>query len=73
MSSGDFYDNFDVDDELLKDIGKVSKFRVLEDAIDKLDQLGLNHDSGIAREVKSEVRRLRGRLHDKRVKFMARL
>lgn len=71
MSSGEFYDNFVFDDEFLKDIGKISKFKVLEESIDKLDQLGLEHGSEIAREVESEVSRLRTRLSEKRVGFMA--
>jgi len=67
------YSNFDVDDEFLKDIGRVSRYKVLDRAIDKLDRLKSFGDSSITQEVKSEVRRLRFRLSQSRIKFVERL
>ena len=67
MSTAEFYDNFDVDkfdvdDDFFKDVGRVSKYKVLENAIDKLDQLNSLGNHKITLEVKAEVRRLRSRL-----------
>jgi len=72
-SLAELYENFDVDDDFLKDIGRVSRFKVLEKAIDKLDRLKSFGDSSITQEVKREVRRLRGRLIQSRIKFVERL
>lgn len=73
MSTAELYDNFDVDDEFLKDIGTVSRHKALEKAIDKLDQLRTLGDTRIAKDVKNEVKRLRDRLKQKRQKLMERV
>lgn len=66
MNTAELYDNFEVDEDMLRDIGEISKFRVLERALDHLDSINLTKDIGIASEVKNEVSRLRGRLRDRR-------
>ena len=78
MSTAEFHDNFDVDnfdvdDDFFKDIGRVSKYKVLEKAIDKLDQLNSLGNHKITLEVRAEVRRLRSRLKQSRVKFVEKL
>lgn len=73
MSTAELYDNFDVDDEFLKDIGTVSRHKALEKAIDNLEKLRKIGDSRIAQDVKNEVKRLRGRLRQKRQKLVERM
>lgn len=73
MSTVELYEDFDVDDEFLKEIGTVSRHKALEKAIDNLEQLRQIGDSRLAQDVKNEVKRLRALLRSKRKKLVARI
>ena len=73
ISEIDLYDAFDVDDEFLKDIGSLSKYKVLEKAIEKLNALDLGAEKSITKEVQAEVARLREKLRERRLKFVDRV
>ena len=66
MNTAEMYDHFEVDHTILQEIGQISKFRVLERALDHLESIKLTKETGMASEVKKEVSRLRGRLRDRR-------
>ena len=72
MNTAEMYDHFEVDETILQEIGHISKYRVLERAIDHLESIKLTKDTGMAAEVKKEVSRLRGRLRDRRVQLQKR-
>ncbi len=73
MNTAEMFDHFEVDEAIIKEIGSISKFKVLESALDHLESIKLTKDSKIASEVKNEVSRLRGRLRERRQALRKRL